>query len=211
MSLGLFIDGTPIMPKYNVLDDPGRHMLYLDNATVRFLKAFKPGATLNEDPVYPRMIEAGFYDGLGTLLPLGVYWYERVQAQTLQFWSLASCFDFIPLSRLSVPDAELKAYIHCLQLDKYEESAKAFRDYLRDRAMTGWEQEYFLPDYMINGDGEIIPDDNAVRDTRPGFDPAKFRPRWGASDGGEWTGVEPDEFDDLSFDDAPGIGGFDLL
>lgn len=215
---GLFIDGTPLMPKYDtVLDDPRRHSLFFDQATLRFLRAFKPGATMNTEPAYPRMVQAGFYDGLGTLLPLGVYWFERVQSQGYQLWSIASCFDFIPLSRLSNPDDEINAYMHCLQFDRYADSGKAFRDYIRLRAMPDYQQEFFLPDYMITGDGEVIPAE-VVRDTRPGFNPAKFRPRIGSELGGEempgdrWAGKWEAETEDIGgFEGAPDDGGFDLL
>lgn len=161
MGFGLKPDGYPILPRYDPMtDDPRRHSLYFDRATIKFFRSFKPGinAGLNEEPAFPRMIRAGFYDGLGTLLPLGVYWYERINAQSYQMWPIAMCWDVIPYERIVNwhTDDELHTYYRALQIDKYEDSAKAFRDYLKMRADPSYETRYELPNYMIDGDGVII-------------------------------------------------------
>lgn len=144
------------MPKHNPLDDPGRHALYLDRACIKFLRDLKAGAPMNTDPAYPRMIMAGFYDGLGTLLPLGAYWWERVHSQSMNFWLLASCFDFFDSGYLDNPDEQLRTYMHCLQLDRYPDSLKAFNDYRKLRRNPDYEVKFSLPNYMIDGDGVII-------------------------------------------------------
>ena len=179
MGFGVFPDGSPILPKYDpMLDDPRRHSLYFDRAVIRFFKQFKAGVPLNEEPAYVRMIQCGFYDGLGTMLPLGVYWHERIISQSFQLWSIKSCFDMFPYERLVnwYSDDQLRAYHHALQIDRYNDSAKAFLDYLKLRSDPEYVVEHELPSYMIDGDGLII--------DYPKDDP--FRPKMG----GWWTDAD---------------------
>lgn len=166
------------MPKHNPMDDACRHAIYLDKNIVRFFRNFKAGAPMNEEPAFPRMIDAGLYDGLGTLLPLGVYWWERVMGQSYTMYSIGLAFDFFPAWRLLAPDAEMKAYMNLMQMDRYPDTQKAWRDYLHDRADPKYKSAYpsaVLPDYMITADGEIVPD----KDYSVPFDPRPFQPRFG--------------------------------
>ena len=155
-------------------DDPRKHQVYFQRSVVRFFKRYKPGMPegLNEEPAYPRMIQCGFYDGIGTLLPLGVYWFERINSQSFQMWSMDSCWDFIPYDRLVNwhSDDELHAYYRALQIDIYSDSARAFLDYVKLRADPAYKPSYELPSYMIDSDGVVI-EDSAV--------PYPMRPRMG--------------------------------
>ncbi len=150
--------GDPILPTYDPMSDPRRYDLYLIPSVVRFLRQFKPGAALNTEPGFVTVVRAGMYDGLGTLLPLGVYWYERVLSSTYQAWSMASCFDMIPFDRLQNwhEDDELREYARILQVTRFQDAMNAFYDYLQMRADPSYSSSYSLPTYMIDGDGLIV-------------------------------------------------------
>lgn len=130
-------------------DDCRAMPLYLDRPTLRFFQNLSKH-NFPDSEVMVRMLEAEFYDGLGSLLPLGVYWYERVTKQSFQLWRIDSCFDFIPVERLRKPDRALRLYIECLQITKYPDTAKAFKDYLAMRAKPGYtpNPKYALPKYV---------------------------------------------------------------
>lgn len=154
--------GTAIIPSYNSLfDDPRRHALYLDRRILAWLRAW-PAVPDVLKPVGIRAIQAGFTDGF-SLLPLGVYWHHRVNAQTFQMWSMASCFDFIPVERLTKPDDQLRAYMHCLQMDSRKDDRDALKDYVKLRHEPDyWTAHCYkrpvtaLPIYMIDVDGDLV-------------------------------------------------------
>lgn len=151
--------GDPILPTYDPMSDPRRYDLYLIPSVVRFLRQFRPGhGALNQEPGFVTVVRAGFYDGLGTLLPLGVYWYERVLSSTYQAWSMASCFDMIPFARLQNwhADDELSEYVRILQVTRFQDASNAFYDYLQMRADPSYSTTHSMPGYMIDGDGLIV-------------------------------------------------------
>lgn len=154
--------GEAIIPKYNsLLDDPRRHALYLDQRMLAWLRGF-PDTPDVLVPVAARAVEADFYDGLGTLLPLGVYWHLRAKSQSFQMWSMASCFDFIAVARLIDPDETLRAYMACLQMPHRDDDMRAFKDYVKLRQEPDYwtahcySEKFTLPDFCINGLGEVI-------------------------------------------------------
>lgn len=170
---GVTPGGDPIVPRFDPMSDPRQYDLFFVPVVVRFLRMFKAGVPMNEEPAYPRMIRAGFYDGLGTLLPLGVYWQEKIAGASFTGFPMDVCFDIFPFERLrnwSVDD-EIKAYAECLQVDRFEDSLFAFSVYLKMRGNPAYLPKHQLPNYMIDGDGLIIdyPKDDPLRPRHGGW------------------------------------------
>lgn len=145
--------GNPIVPRYDPLsDDPGHYALYMESRAMQWLRSF-PAVPPVLEPVWKRMLDADFYDGMGSLVPLGAHWWERLKHQGYNFWLLKDVFGMFPASRLRQPDAQMQAYMDIFQLGKYPDNKVAFREYLKVRTEP---PEFEIGDYLITSDGEVI-------------------------------------------------------
>ena len=171
---GVRPDGSSIVPVFDLMnDDPRRHGLYLDKRARSFLKDFtKLSDTYN--PYSVVMLEAGLYDGLGTLLPLGAYWYDMVHASEVNMFSVGRCFDVFSVEQLT---GDLDVYKRMVQLHRYEDSELAFQSYVEQRKRKTYTKvKYAVPDYMyVLRAGQITQMPVGVP-TAKGLDPAKYRP-----------------------------------
>lgn len=157
MGFGVRPDGSPILPVYDMMngDDPRRHGLYMDRRTRRFLERF--GKTEDYDPHSLTLLEAGMYDGLGTLLPLGAYWYDLVTSSSINMFSIGRCFDVFSAERLKENDPALRVYQRIFQLHRYSDSMAAYEDYVKDRQSPKYKKvKYSLPDKMYYSVGQGV-------------------------------------------------------
>lgn len=170
---GVSFDGTPIIPRYDPMSDPREYDLFFNPVVIRFFRQFKAGVPMNEEPAYARMIRAGFYDGLGTMLPLGAYWQKKIAGRSFTGYRMDVCFDIFSFDRLRnwAVDDELRAYVECLQVDRFEDSLQAFINYLAMRGNPSYVCQHELPDYMVDADGLIIdcPKDDPFRPHHGGW------------------------------------------
>lgn len=134
------------------MDNPARHALYMEHRALMWLRSF-PSVPGVAEPIGVRMLEADLYDGLGSLLPLGAYWWEKLQKQSYNFWPVIDVFGMFTTEQLKNPTKAVKTYIALFQLNKYEDNVAAFNTYLKQRGVG---PDFEIGNYSISGDGEII-------------------------------------------------------
>lgn len=182
MGFGIRPDGSSILPVYDMMnDDPRRHGLYLDKRARQFLLEFDR-LTDTYTPFSVVMTEAGLYDGLGTLLPLGAYWYDLVHASSVNMFSLGRCFDMFSVEQLTGKGGsfccDINVYKRLVQLHRYEDSMLAFETYVEQRKSPKYnKRKYTPPEYMyVLREGKVVQHAVSGMSLSVGLDPAKWTP-----------------------------------